>query len=1185
MHATMGSKARQEVFDALCNLDIASLIDKPVLEIRSILPCLTRMLLCNSMDKSKGWEETQKDLMQLLSGIEDVNSIVSLLSVDYHALEIDAKVELKARQKASHSKSVVTSNLQKHGLILEFERSEPARRLRIVISDLTAMLSALTNGSDDKLPVLDKDGYISKSELFTCSSYFEIVTDVLCVAVAELPNLLQLVKIAEALVFVPNGGKVLTKLVSNNPSYLMPICQSIIKNHVMDDLSVPKALLKVIAERKKTAIEGLCKLNPVIASNVRELTVEHCKMPSLAVSLTLNFIMKDTSYDDGRVSKLVTFVSGLLLGSNIKVRSWFASFIKTTQEVQPNPLRQEIEKELRAIVQSSEIQQFTAMDTSQDSFVKDDLIDSMCLLNEEQCLRATTLIRLCCALKAIAGLKFSETESDLVLRLITCFPPLTAAGIRFMSLSLSMLLACSALIVDKEKEKRSVNWIKWLASRSSELQNAGPEGGSFAEQLLLMAIHLHSDQRHAVAQLACSTLGMRIKVPTSSLTRMRQIFTEEVFTTQVVAAHAVNVPVTKSLNANLSGYLPIHCVYQLLKSRAFSKSRVSIKEWIYKQICTTASPLHPQLPSLVRQYVSTVVTPHMKGHDDGMLNDPLTEREITDVFDSKVQDASLSSQLLILYYVLLYEDSVLNHMKTLVTLPAAPKRYPTSLINTIPVKLLLHKAQKEPQSFDRLYPALLGLLHTHLPHLCQVEDWIVELDMVLPSTSDIWCTAGCMAGRKTSNLYSPDLLYQGLSHADVNPALALMHLTTLTSAKVDPELTIPYAEPLTKGFSKLLEESVSRRVKQEACKLWRKLNSVIPCDLWVLTCNALRRDKSPKSAFTMKQQDITLDDLVQDPLIILGLDDRIFRNPEILSVVLRMVGACLAASRVHYYNLVKSNPTTAIATSTIPTRSGTPTLNPTPINDNEKEELYNALVSAQESGAIQILIEACLPTQKDWDVAASIGVPTKNEGIPGNLLSSLREIHCLICSTLHQMFIADPKVAKLVHFQGYPSELIPVFVGGVPSMHICLDFIPELLQQKDIRKQLFAIQLSSHLSVHFPVPKSLSIAQLCVHVLSTFVTVLPAHQRYEFLSLALSSIRRFAAAFPPLLRGCISILLHISKVSKCHMTSHDAVLTKDIVIDDMAPDDGKEPLEAHANLHRDVRRTFNLIVEDALAKR
>lgn len=56
-------------------------------------------------------------------------------------------------------------------------------------------------------------------------------------------------------------------------------------------------------------------------------------MPSLAVSLTLNFILKDMTYDDGRVSKLVTFVSGLLLGSNVRVRSWFASFVKTTQDV------------------------------------------------------------------------------------------------------------------------------------------------------------------------------------------------------------------------------------------------------------------------------------------------------------------------------------------------------------------------------------------------------------------------------------------------------------------------------------------------------------------------------------------------------------------------------------------------------------------------------------------------------------------------------------------------------------------------------------------------------------------------------------------------------------------------------------------------------------------------------------
>ncbi len=40
------------------------------------------------------------------------------------------------------------------------------------------------------------------------------------------------------------------------------------------------------------------------------------------------------------------------------------------------------------------------------------------------------------------------------------------------------------------------------------------------------------------------------------------------------------------------------------------------------------------------------------------------------------------------------------------------------------------------------------------------------------------------------------------------------------------------------------------------------------------------------------------------------------------------------------------------------------------------------------------------------------------------------------------------------YFQGYPLELLPVTVSGVPSMHICLDFVPELLSQPDLEKQV-----------------------------------------------------------------------------------------------------------------------------------
>ena len=53
-----------------------------------------------------------------------------------------------------------------------------------------------------------------------------------------------------------------------------------------------------------------------------------------------------------------------------------------------------------------------------------------------------------------------------------------------------------------------------------------------------------------------------------------------------------------------------------------------------------------------------------------------------------------------------------------------------------------------------------------------------------------------------------------------------------------------------------------------------------------------------------------------------------------------------------------------------------------------------------------------------------------------------------------QVFIAEPEMVKLVHFQGYPTPLLPVMVTGVPSMHICLKFIPELVTQSHAQKQV-----------------------------------------------------------------------------------------------------------------------------------
>lgn len=95
----------------------------------------------------------------------------------------------------------------------------------------------------------------------------------------------------------------------------------------------------------------------------------------------------------------------------------------------------------------------------------------------------------------------------------------------------------------------------------------------------------------------------------------------------------------------------------------------------------------------------------------------------------------------------------------------------------------------------------------------------------------------------------------------------------------------------------------------------------------------------------------------------------------------------------------------------------------------------------QESAAVQLLLEVCLPTAEEQLLGAntesllrSIRGPWAGKSKQGKLeqknrrnmedvepegglLSDLREVQCLICCLLHQMFIADPNIAKLVHFQ------------------------------------------------------------------------------------------------------------------------------------------------------------------------
>lgn len=85
------------VFTAIQNVDIRELSLCSHKEIRPILPCLVRMSLISPLDITKECVEGRKQVLTILSGIESVNSIIALLSIDFHALETDVRKEQQLR--------------------------------------------------------------------------------------------------------------------------------------------------------------------------------------------------------------------------------------------------------------------------------------------------------------------------------------------------------------------------------------------------------------------------------------------------------------------------------------------------------------------------------------------------------------------------------------------------------------------------------------------------------------------------------------------------------------------------------------------------------------------------------------------------------------------------------------------------------------------------------------------------------------------------------------------------------------------------------------------------------------------------------------------------------------------------------------------------------------------------------
>lgn len=450
-------------------------------------------------------------------------------------------------------------------------------------------------------------------------------------------------------------------------------------------------------------------------------------------------------------------------------------------------------------------------------------------------------------------------------QVITIRPPATQSGVRFVSLALSMLIACPSLVSTTALENKAIEWLQWLIKEEAFFGISSSDATtSLGEMLLLLAIHFHSNQITAIGELVCATLAMKIPIRPNSTNRIKQVFTQELFTEQVVASHAVRVPVTPNLNANICGYLPVHCIHQLLKSRAFLKHKVPIKLWIYKQICSSVRPLHPVMPTLIEVYVNSLIVPNPQGKVNiDHMHKPFSESEIMHIFKAsqalllfgnknfvgefasnsvalmeneetaavEVQDAT-TAQLLILYYLVLYEETRISHLNSTALAGRKLKQYSNNFLSELPMKYLLQKAQQHHNDYVGLFHPLLRLIITNYPHLSLVEDWLEQHCSTVAETETI-TTPLQLAKPKVPR----SLVLKSLQRLHTKPETPIHVFKALL--KLAPEDLVPYADLVVDNMSKVFDKEVPRVIKDLYKDIWLRLNAVLPISFWKMSLNSI----------------------------------------------------------------------------------------------------------------------------------------------------------------------------------------------------------------------------------------------------------------------------------------------------------------------------------------------------------
>lgn len=368
------------------------------------------------------------------------------------------------------------------------------------------------------------------------------------------------------------------------------------------------------------------------------------------------------------------------------------------------------------------------------------------------------------------------------------------------------------------------------------------------------------------------------------------------------------------------------------------------------------------------------------------------------------------------------------------------------------------------QCYAPLYPALLALVHTRHPALFTPDAGLLQEHA--KNTQQTTHTTAFPSNHALPICF----VRNAFANASTNSSLAAIVLRWMSRQPL--EVLRDYHGVLGGPVLRIATgKSPPHRLARLYSHVWQRMYA--SCEtLGVCTLSELLGES------------LGADALARDPLVVLRAKTHHLVSPETLGLCLLVLQRALVSSR----RLLDTSPASMQGEA-------------------------RSLRLLQECAVVQMLLEVC---------CASPGNDAPRGDQSLHITRGQRaEVQRRVCEFIHQLFIETPLLVKLVHFQGYPMEIVPLTTKRIPSMHVCLEFLPELLAQGE-RGQLMAIHLAAHLASSFPIPKSLEMAKLMIrHVKQAWRVTLT-----DKLPMMLDGLVLLAKAFPSYLVEEVIELMH-----------------------------------------------------------